>query len=321
MNRSSYQISLFLITLALVGCHRPPEFPETPKIKFERLHLTDTSTLILDFNLTDGDGDIGLDVESERISDSYAPYHSYSIIANQPNSIETITDGNRRYVIIHDEFFVSISDELVGPYYSVPVVLIPLILTLNKGIVDGQQITETVTFLGPSSEAGAEFMLTEDPIPDSGYRCEDYEIMSFFTVSQQLDGDGNVISESLNEEIDTVLVQRNPFHFNIYIDLLVKQGNDYITYQEFVPALVSECDPLFTSRFPVFDRSDFGRPLDGSISYAFFSTQFATDNSFILNETLRLRFYIYDRALNQSNVVETPDFKILDLRTGDLVGN
>lgn len=316
MYRSGFQISLFLVTLAFVGCHRPPEFPDAPQISFERLHITDTSSLILDFRVTDGDGDIGLDSESEVISDSFDPYHSYSIITNKRDAV-TLKNG---IVTISDDFFVKLNNDLPGPYYSVPVVMVPLTVNLFKGIVDGESIFETVTILGPLP-AGSEFLLEDDdPKPIAGYGCKDYEIISFYTIRDNI-GDDGLISEILVEDVDTVLVQRNPFHFNIYIDLLIKQGNDYITYQEFAPELVSECDPLFTSRFPVFDKSDIGRPLDGTISYAFFSTQFATDNSIILNEVLRLRFFIYDRARTKSNIVETPDFRILDLRTADLVGN
>lgn len=296
MCRFSYQISFFLSILTYLGCHRPPDFPETPQISFERLHLTDTSTLILDFNVTDGDGDIGLSA-----SELAEPYHIYSFV-------------------LQNDTIVSISGGYKGPFNVAPVEIIPTSVNLYQGQDrNNQPVFVSKSILLPVRAGDEVFFSNEDRRPEN-FECEHYEIVSFFTIDQVTEN-GRLVSENLVENVDTVFVQRNPFHFNLYINLLVKQGNDYIRYQEFVPELVSECAPLFTSRFPIFDQSDIGRPLDGSISYSFFSTQFATANSFILRETLRLQFYIYDRALNKSNVVETEDFTILGLRSGDLVGS
>ena len=296
MHRFGYQISLILVILVFISCHRPPEFPETPNISFGRLHLTDTSTLILDFNIRDGNGDIGLASE-----DLFEPYHIYSFI-------------------VQNDTTVNISNNYDGPFDVVRVALIPTSVNLFKGLNElDEPIFESQSILIPV-KAGVNSFFSDEDLRPAEFECEQYEIVSFYAVAQVVEN-GFVVSESLIENVDTVFVQRNPFHFNINIDLLVKDGSNYIPYQEFVPEFISACDPLFTSRFPIFDRSDIGRPLDGSISYAFFSTQFATDNSVILNETLRLRFSIYDRALNQSNVVETEDFTILGLRSGDLVGN
>ena len=296
MNRFGYQISLIFIILVFIGCHRPPEFPKTPKISFERLHLTDTSTLILNFNFRDGDGDIGLASE-----DVLEPYHVYSFI-------------------VKNDTAVNISNDYTGPFDIVPVALISKTFRLYKGQNEKKEpIYKSESVLIPAKAGENSFFSNEDLRPTE-FECEQYEIVSFYALAQVVEK-GVLVSESLVENVDTVFVERNPFHFNINIDLLVKKGSTYIPYQEFVPELISECDPLFTSRFPIFDRSDIGRPLDGSISYTFFSTQFAANNSAILNETIRLRFFIYDRALNQSNVVETEDFTILGLRSGDLVAN
>ncbi len=297
MNRSGFQISSFLVILAVLGCHRPPEFPVVPQISFERLHLTDTATLILDFSITDGDGDIGLDeYELEE------PFHPYSII-------------------LQNDTIVNISGVFTGPFDMVPAGLFPVTYRLFKGLDEnGNQTLEDVTVLAPFRVGEEVDFSIYDSRPSSGYECEQYEIISFYNVVQEIENEV-VLSESLVEEIDTVFVQRNPYHFNIYIDILVKDGENYFAYQDVFPELIAGCDPLFTSRFPVFDRSDIGRPLDGYISYAFFSTQFATENSLLLSETLRLRFYIYDRGRKQSNIVETEDFTILGLRSGDLVGN
>lgn len=296
MKQLSFQISLFLAVLTLIGCHRPPEFPEIPQIGFERLHLSDTSTLILNFNVTDGDGDIGLDPESNYPNDSFEPYHAFGII-------------------VENDEIVTLSGEYSGPFNIVPAALFPVTYTIFKGLDDdGRSIFERETVLEPFRVGEEIGFSPDDSRPSTGFECEEYEIISFYHVEQEMEND-LVVSETLVEEVDTVFVERNPYHLNIYIDLLIKTGDDYIPFE------FDDCDPGYSARFPVFDRSDFGRPLDGSISYTFFSTQFATENSFILTETLRLRFYIYDRALNQSNVITTEDFTLLGLRTKDLIGN
>ena len=297
MNRFGYQISLIFIILVLASCHRPPEFPDNPVISFERLHLTDTSTLILDFKFRDGNGDVGLEPD-----DLLEPYHPMSFI-------------------LQNDTLVNLSGDFEGPFDAVPGAFLTRNFSLFKGLDEaGEQIWETESRVVPLLETSSTFFSANDSRPSAGYSCQEYEIVSDYAVLRTIEGEF-IVFEELVELVDTIFVERNPFHFNINIDLLVKSGSDYIRYQEFAPELISECDPLFTSRFPIFDRSDIGRPLDGTISYAFFSTQFATENSILLQETLRLRFSIYDRALNQSNTVETEDFTILGLRSGDLVGN
>jgi len=289
------QISFILILLAGLSCHKPPEYSEVPRIAFERLKLTDTSTLVLTFEFRDGDGDIGLDNENVNVDDITDPYHALSVIVDDQDNI------------------VTFSNDVEGPFDAAPAALLPTDVTIYKGQDDqGQALFETQTIL-VLFRAGDEVPFSDGDNRPSTFDCEDYEIISFYSIDSVFNQEGELESEILVETKDTVYVDRNPFHFNIYVDLLVKEGDDYRVFE------FPECDPGYTARFPVFDRSGFGRPLDGSITYAFFSTQFATENSFLLDETLKLRFYIYDRALNQSNVVETPDFKLLDLRQGDLV--
>jgi len=296
MLKSGVQISLIFLSVVLAGCFKPPEYPIEPQISFMRLHLTDTASLVLTFHVRDGDGDIGLRSESEDYRDLLEPYHPFGVVVSSDN-------------------FVTLSDGLTGPYGLTPAVRLPTTYRLYKGRnASGIQVFEfkTVQVL---YAAGDEIFYSNDDLRPLEYDCNSYEIVSFYEVEQEVVND-LVVNEELVEEIDTIFIERNPFHFNIFIELQLKDGDEYVPFD------LDECDPGYTARFPIFKKSNIGRPLDGSISYAFFSVLFQDPaSSPLLTETMRLRFYIYDRALNQSNEVITPDFKLLDLRQGDLVAD
>lgn len=296
MLRSASQISLIFLIVVLAGCFQPPEFPLEPQISFERLHLTDTASLVLTFQVRDGDGDIGLRSESESYEDFLEPYHPFSVVTSGSNNV-TFKNG------------------YTPPYNSIPVVRFPTTYRLYKGSnSSGVPVYEYKTVQELHFAGESTFYASEDLRPEE-FDCNSYEKVSIYTIEQETVND-QVVNEELNEEIDTFFVVRNPYHFNIYIELQIKEGEDYL------PFALDECDPGYTARFPLFEKSNIGRPLDGRISYAFFSVLFQDpESSPLLTETLRLKFYIYDRALNQSNEVLTPDFKLLDLRQGDLVAN
>jgi hypothetical protein len=297
MRKTAVQISLILLILVQLSCIRPPEYPDIPQISFERLKLTDTASLVLTFHVRDGDGDIGLASESENIDDSLDPFHPFGVVVGEGDEI------------------VTFNNSINGPYGLIPGIQLPITYTLFKGRNENNEaIIETRTVLGLFRAGDRTFYSNDDERPVD-YDCLDYEIMSFYTVDQEIVND-EVVSETLVEDVDTVYVQRNPNHFNIYIELYIKQGGNYVLYE------LDECDPGYTARFPLFKKSNIGRPLDGNISYAFFSVLFNDpESSPLLTETLRIRFWIYDRTLQKSNEVITPDFRLLDLRQGDLAGN
>ena len=63
-------LAIGLVTLAVLGCNRPPDLPDTPSISFESIvfeirnegdPLFEENVLKLSFNVEDGNGDLGLD--------------------------------------------------------------------------------------------------------------------------------------------------------------------------------------------------------------------------------------------------------------------
>ena len=112
---------------------------------------------------------------------------------------------------------------------------------------------------------------------------------------------------------DTLYFQLNPDHYNIFVDYLIKQPDGsfqvYDWNSEFVyPGCV--VDPYY-GRFPILFKETPGSPLEGVINYALKSSAF---NIIFSTRTLKLRVYIKDRALNRSNVIETPEFTLQQIR-------
>ncbi|MFO8086498.1 MAG: hypothetical protein R6T91_01660 [Bacteroidales bacterium] len=65
-------VILFSGLLLLYSCTEDPDYPDTPRIKFERFQkINNDSTGIITLSFTDGDGDIGL-----ASSDTLSPYDS-----------------------------------------------------------------------------------------------------------------------------------------------------------------------------------------------------------------------------------------------------
>ena len=104
---------------------------------------------------------------------------------------------------------------------------------------------------------------------------------------------------------DTFLVEPNVFAYNFLVDFLVKNGNIYEEF-DFNAATATGCGELFDSKFPIiFDPNSPGKPLSGELTNRMESSGFI---SYFRNDTMKLRIQIIDRALNMSNIIETPAF-------------
>ena len=127
-----------------------------------------------------------------------------------------------------------------------------------------------------------------DVDPRVPYDCEFYEIFN---------------------QKDTVLIAKNRFHNNIFLEFLLKRGENYTPFQFDNVLSIENCGGFFDGRFPIFDQINLvqGKPLAGSMEYvmADFGFQLA-----MRNETFKIRVTIVDRDLNESNSIETPDFNL-----------
>jgi hypothetical protein len=99
------------------------------------------------------------------------------------------------------------------------------------------------------------------------------------------------------------LVERNENHFNMFIFMYTKKNGKYEYFDPWV-----RLQNTFHARIPVIRRDV--KSTQGTIKYAFQSNAWPY---IVPNDTVKIEFYIKDRALNQSNTITTPDFLIRQL--------
>lgn len=110
---------------------------------------------------------------------------------------------------------------------------------------------------------------------------------------------------------DTFYIEQNEFHYNLHVDILRKQNGEYNTVDYAAASGNADCAlASFNGRIPVFEEGNIGRSLKGNISY---SMRSSGHKIVLARDTFKIRFYMYDRALNQSNIVETPDLTLPDI--------
>ena len=106
---------------------------------------------------------------------------------------------------------------------------------------------------------------------------------------------------------DTVWVELNPDHYNIFVRFYEKKNGEYEEFDWRQPPYFQ----TFDGRFPLLntkieDQRLVIRPLEGSLRYGMTSSGWL----FLFRDTLKIEVMIQDRALNKSNVVSTPDFTL-----------
>ncbi|WP_258103360.1 hypothetical protein [Marinoscillum sp. MHG1-6] len=110
---------------------------------------------------------------------------------------------------------------------------------------------------------------------------------------------------------DTFFIVQNKYHSNLIIDFLFRKNGIYqeVTIGDFLGQ--SDCSQEVDNlRIPIFDYERINKPTTGTISYSFVSQGLKL---FLAQDTFKLKFFVYDRALNQSNEVETPEFTLSDI--------
>mgnify|MGYP006921586005 CR=1 FL=1 len=113
-----------------------------------------------------------------------------------------------------------------------------------------------------------------------------------------------------SEESDGVIyyVQPNENHYNYFIDFYVKKNGSYDLFDWY--SVYSSCDETYNGRYPILNESGKERPLEGKLIYKI--TGARIENIF-KRDTLRLEIYIKDRALHNSNTVQSFDFVLKDI--------
>lgn len=153
-----------------------------------------------------------------------------------------------------------------------------------------------------SSEALPTLLTISDSDTLPAFNCTNYK-RGFFRGQEFLEP----FDAEPGEVVDTFYVQLNPFFNNIEVDYFVKRDGQYQQF-DWRNAPATGCGESFDGRFqPLFGEVGEGRPLSGSITYRMESFGFVP---LFRNDTLKLQVRIRDRALNTSNVIETPEFTL-----------
>ena len=112
--------------------------------------------------------------------------------------------------------------------------------------------------------------------------------------------------------VDTMYTEANEFHNNIYVTFFKKTNGEYIEF-DFLELSKPQCNQGYDGRYPLLNDTNRDRPLEGKLKYTMKSA--AWELIFRL-DTLKLDVFIYDRALNKSNTISTPDFVLKGITVG-----
>ncbi|MEN8248202.1 MAG: hypothetical protein ABFS32_04670 [Bacteroidota bacterium] len=110
-------------------------------------------------------------------------------------------------------------------------------------------------------------------------------------------------------ETDTFYTEPNEYYYNIYVNFFVRKNGIYTEFDWLT--LYNDCNTPYHGRFPLLNIPYRDRPLTGKLKYNMESVTGL--RPIFRDDTLKLEIYIYDRALNKSNVIETPDFVIKNI--------
>lgn len=105
---------------------------------------------------------------------------------------------------------------------------------------------------------------------------------------------------------DTVYIQINKYNKNFVLDFLILRDGEYQLFD----FLKESCIPT-DGRFQILNTSENSRPLEGELTYNFRINRL---KRYLADDTIKLRVQIRDRALQNSNVVESEPFTLDDIK-------
>ncbi len=284
MRIKAVQISIILITLFVSSCFEPPEFSDIPNVTFHSLtylnYEAGSDSMILVFDFEDGDGDIGLRSGDE---DTYSPYHPFYYVLDyyedyDVEDAECLYGTTRtRRVNIDGKEKITYDGEVVDSLYKLV-------------SYSDDEITPPLFLVDDSGTLYDFSDIDNRPI----YNCANYD--EFQTVCFGT---------------DTFYIEKNEYHNNFHIEFQRKRNGVYSKIDFASEFGNTSCDVVdFNGRIPLFDEDNVGRSISGSIDYAMQSAGFPI---VLRQDTFRIKFYIYDRALNKSNEVISPDLTLREI--------
>lgn len=131
-----------------------------------------------------------------------------------------------------------------------------------------------------------------------------YNPLDYYTVPSE--GDTVIIGNELITIADTLYIQRNPRHYNIFIKTFYKPP----TESEFIEYNWEEAPyyQTFNGRFPILNTEDYDRPINGTLDYNITSLGFRI---IFRNYPMYVQAQIWDRAGNKSNTIVSDTIQII----------
>lgn len=295
---------LFAISIILFSaCFNPPEYDNSPSITFEGLYFGKSpngeDSLVVSVTFKDGDGDLGFLPGPEAID---SPYHQINFFG----------DDNGQLLPIPSDLIQSFSGytyknskktpRFPSYYIRTPARQINGLITLssrNEGFSLPPFTTPYDCYVNTES------YLNEQQNPDTVFiwRNDSYMIKDNSTIVDTLVRDNNP-DEYYYAVLDYFYIKENPTHYNFKVEFFVKNNDGSFTEYDFR----KEFCETYDGRFPKLTDKD--RALEGTINYSMVSTGFLPTFSI---KTLKLAITVYDRALNESNRIETPEFRLEEI--------
>ena len=133
------------------------------------------------------------------------------------------------------------------------------------------------------------YELIKDPIT----RYDDVVRLTFYFQ----DGDGDI---GLDDTIDTLphFLQGGEYHYNFIVDYYEKQNGIFVKPEMAMPDWINKRIPRLSNKLP--------ESIEGTVSLNLDFNKFSTTDY----DTIYYQFYIFDRALNKSNVIRTPEIVV-----------
>jgi hypothetical protein len=295
---------LFVISVVVFSaCFNPPEYNNVPNIEFEGVSFSKSpngqDSLVVSVSFKDGDGDLGLSANSGP--DTESPYHEINFFSNDNGALYPI-NGIRIENFSGYTYKKAKTTPRDPSYYIEPEKATAELITLqsrNDGFTLPAFTPPYDCFLNEES------YLNERQNPDTIFifRENSYLIKDKMTIVDTLvrNGDPN---EYYFVVVDYFYIKTNPYQYNFKVQFFVKNNDGSFSEFDFRREYCETHD----GRFPRLTDKD--RALEGVINYSMVSSGFLATFSI---KTLKLAITIYDRALNTSNTVETPEFRLEEI--------
>ena len=299
-------VLLFVFSaLIFSACFDQPDFSTAPFIEFEGLSFSRASTgedsLVVSVSFQDGDGDVGYDATDPTFSEP--PYNDINFYTNKGGTATPVAS-----FLIKNFTGYALGKTKKTPRQSSYPIWEP---TPDSGeLITLQHRNEGFPSLPPYVDpykcaAYVESYLNQNDRPDTIYIWKEdrHLIKNTATKVDSLYRLSNP-SEYYYAVVDHFYIKPNPGQYNMYVKFFVRETDGSYTEYDWA----KEYCTTHHGRIPKLTDRD--RPLEGIINYSMTSSGFLATFG---TKTLRLEITIYDKALNASNTIVTPDFRLEEI--------